>query len=180
MTASVSRIPNCNCMRIRGLKPHRKLLNTGEVSKIKISEGKVAATSAKQKIAELLLENCSDCSRMAAIPQGAFAACKVRRNLKRNSMITSMEDREKTGKESKFNMRPPLEGWELTPLKYNSKLMNSIWGLYNRYSVHNFKKNTDSNDGVFGSFVAAWKTISDCHVPATNSVTAAAVTKNNS
>ncbi|XP_034247105.1 uncharacterized protein LOC117648612 isoform X1 [Thrips palmi] len=29
------------------------------------------------------------------------------------------------------------------PLKYNSKLMNSIWGLYNRYSVHNFKKNTD-------------------------------------
>jgi len=30
------------------------------------------------------------------------------------------------------------------PMKYSSKLMNSIWGLYNRYSVHNFKKNTDA------------------------------------
>lgn len=28
-------------------------------------------------------------------------------------------------------------------MQYSSKLMNSIWGLYNRYSVHNFKKNTD-------------------------------------
>lgn len=35
---------------------------------------------------------------------------------------------------------------ELSPLKYNSKLMNSIWGLYNRYSVHNIKQqNTDGN-----------------------------------
>lgn len=39
-----------------------------------------------------------------------------------------------------------FSGRELTPLKYNSKLMNSIWGLYNRYSVHNFKKNTDADD----------------------------------
>lgn len=87
---------------------------------------------------------------MAAIPQGAYAVCKVRHNLERNSLITPIEKREKPGKENIFNVRPPVEGWELTPLKYNSKLMNSIWGLYNRYSVHNFKKNTDANEGVFG------------------------------
>lgn len=34
---------------------------------------------------------------------------------------------------------------ELSPLKYNSKLMNSIWGLYNRYSPHNVKKINDAN-----------------------------------
>lgn len=68
-------------------------------------------------------------------------------------------------------------GWELTPLKYNSKLMNSIWGLYNRYSVHNFKKN-NSNEGVFKTFVAAWKIIFHDRAPAANSVTA--VAKNSS
>lgn len=30
---------------------------------------------------------------------------------------------------------------EYSPNKYNDKLMNSIWGLYNRYSPHNVKKN---------------------------------------
>lgn len=29
---------------------------------------------------------------------------------------------------------------EQPPVKYNSKLMNSIWGQYNKYSVHNFKQ----------------------------------------
>jgi hypothetical protein len=36
------------------------------------------------------------------------------------------------------------------PAKYNSKLMNSIWGLYNRYSVHNFKKITGDAAASFG------------------------------
>lgn len=31
-----------------------------------------------------------------------------------------------------------------SPSKYCDKMMNSIWGLYNRYSVHNFKSNTSS------------------------------------
>ncbi|XP_018019150.1 uncharacterized protein LOC108675631 [Hyalella azteca] len=26
-----------------------------------------------------------------------------------------------------------------SPMMYNSKMMNSIWGMYNKYSVHNFK-----------------------------------------
>ncbi|CAL7946934.1 unnamed protein product [Xylocopa violacea] len=168
-------------MKFGVLKQEQKLriIVGNQQPKIKIYELRASTISVKRKIAELLFENCSDCARMAAIPQGAFAACKVRRNLERDAMITTME-RENAGKENAFNMRPPLEGWELTPLKYNSKLMNSIWGLYNRYSVHNFKKNTDSNEGVLGSLVAAWETITQSQAPATISATAIAAAKNNS
>lgn len=35
----------------------------------------------------------------------------------------------------------PVEVVQLPPVKYNAKLMNSIWGSYNRNSPHNFKKN---------------------------------------
>ncbi|KAK4874612.1 hypothetical protein RN001_013972 [Aquatica leii] len=61
---------------------------------------------------------------MSAVPQGAFMMKKYRENQQRNSkeQIPFFND----------NM-------ELNPLKYNSKMMNSIWGLYNRYSVHNLK-----------------------------------------
>lgn len=47
---------------------------------------------------------------MAAIPQGAFAACKVRYNEKRAISMSVMEGKEKTSKENIFNSRPPLEG----------------------------------------------------------------------
>ncbi|XP_011063127.1 PREDICTED: enoyl-CoA hydratase domain-containing protein 3, mitochondrial-like [Acromyrmex echinatior] len=101
-----------------------------------------------------------DCGKMASIPQSAFAVCKVRYN--EEQTVSMMKKKEKTEekKENVFNPRPPLEGWELMPLKYNSKLMNSIWGLYNRYSVHNFKKNTDAEKGARGGMaVAIWGTI---------------------
>ncbi|CAK9811935.1 hypothetical protein ANTQUA_LOCUS7023 [Anthophora quadrimaculata] len=170
------------CMKFGPLKKSRKLrrIKIVQPSKINTYKGETATISVEQKIAELLFETCSDCMRMAAIPQGAFAACKVRNNLERNVMITPIRGRGKGGKENIFNMRPPLEGRELTPLKYNSKLMNSIWGLYNRYSVHNFKKNTASNEGVFETFVAVSRAIFHTHEPAANSVTATAVAENNS
>lgn len=104
---------------------------------------------------------------MASIPQGAFAAWKVRCNEELAVSIPTMDRKEK--KENIFNPRPPLEGWELTPLKYNSKLMNSIWGLYNRYSVHNFKKNTDAEEGARGGVAAAiWGTILESQPQAAN------------
>lgn len=60
------------------------------------------------------------------------------------------------------------------PLKYNSKLMNSIWGLYNRYSVHNFKKNTDAEKGARGGVAAAiWGAILENQPPAANAAAAA-------
>lgn len=129
----------------------------------------------RRQITELFFENCIECGKMAAIPQGAFAACKIHWNEERAILMSMMEGEEKTGKENMFNPRPPLEGWELTPLKYNSKLMNSIWGLYNRYSVHNFKKNTDAADGACGGVAAAiWGAILQNHPPAANAAATAA------
>jgi len=57
---------------------------------------------------------------------------------------------------------------EPMPLKYNSKLMNSIWGQYNRYSVHNFKKNTDDEKEAYGGMTAAIWAILKKHLPAAN------------
>ncbi|XP_052128648.1 uncharacterized protein LOC113201682 isoform X2 [Frankliniella occidentalis] len=73
---------------------------------------------------------------MSAIPQGVLAARAVAAN---NAKMPEAARSEMA--------------FEHPPLKYNSKLMNSIWGLYNRYSVHNFKKNTDgeANNINFGS-----------------------------
>lgn len=88
------------------------------------------------------------------------------------------EEKDRPGKESVFNSRPLLEGWELTPLKYNSKLMNSIWGQYNRYSVHNFKKNTDADEGARDGVAAAiWGAILENHPPAANAAATAVVTE---
>lgn len=108
---------------------------------------------------------------MAAVPQSALAVRKVRCN---NERAVSMSVRGEKGKsdekkENTFKSWRPLEGWELTPLKYNSKLMNSIWGLYNRYSVHNFKKNTDAEEGARGGVAAAiWGAILENRPPAAN------------
>ncbi|ENN77886.1 hypothetical protein HUJ04_007879 [Dendroctonus ponderosae] len=61
-----------------------------------------------------------------SIQQGAFAAKKVRSN---------MEKRE----------RQYSNDGKLEASHYNSKYMNSIWGMYNRFSVHNLKKVMDRN-----------------------------------
>ncbi|KYN06701.1 PREDICTED: uncharacterized protein LOC108782832 [Cyphomyrmex costatus] len=130
----------------------------------------------RRQITELLFENCIDCGKMASIPQSAFAVCKVRCN--EEQIVSIMKKKEKTEekKENVFNPRPPLEGWELMPLKYNSKLMNSIWGLYNRYSVHNFKKNTDAEKGGRGGVAAAiWGTILEKQPSANAAVTATVI-----
>lgn len=60
---------------------------------------------------------------MSVVPQGVFAARKVRLNEEK--------------------LKNYSDGPSLAPTKYSSKYMNSIWGMYNRYSVHNLKKNLD-------------------------------------
>lgn len=48
---------------------------------------------------------------MAAVPQAAFAASKVRRNEKHdNNMISVIEGKEKAGKENTYNSRFYQEG----------------------------------------------------------------------
>ncbi|XP_044253337.1 uncharacterized protein LOC123004241 [Tribolium madens] len=60
---------------------------------------------------------------MSVVPQGVFAARKIRQN----ERILKNYNHDSC----------------LTPTKYSSKYMNSVWGMYNRYSVHNLKKNMD-------------------------------------
>ncbi|XP_078044785.1 uncharacterized protein LOC144474109 [Augochlora pura] len=183
MTVSTDSDRSCMKFRVTRYQGRRsKRAAVDRFAEIKITGvGKTKDIVVKKEIAELLFETCTGCKKMAAIPQGALTACKVRRNLERNTMISHpIDKKEKTGKDVLFSSRLSVEGRELTPMKYNSKLMNSIWGLYNRYSVHNFKKNTDANDGVFGSFVAILGAAFDSHAPAANKMAAAAVAENNS
>lgn len=166
-----------SCMRL-GTTPkfdtqgHRKVEGIQLPAGRKIREN-LRGILTKKQIRELLFENCFECGKMAAIPQGAFAACKVRANRDRSFLTLPNEEREKPEKESTHNPRSPLEGWELTPLKYNSKLMNSIWGLYNRYSVHNFKKNTDSDEAVSRRFATVCSCILESSAPVVTKVMAA-------
>lgn len=76
---------------------------------------------------------------MAAIPYGAFASCKAMRK----DMDTDLKvSRSIAAYEPKIPNRKVLE---YTPVQYNSKMMNSIWGFYNRYSPHNIKKSCDAD-----------------------------------
>uniref|UniRef100_A0A1B6LCF1 Uncharacterized protein n=1 Tax=Graphocephala atropunctata TaxID=36148 RepID=A0A1B6LCF1_9HEMI len=81
---------------------------------------------------------------MSSIPQGAFAAFKVRQGM----VIEKPIGFEKYKEEKQGIHYPPVNSKlvDQSPLKYNSKMMNSIWGQYNRYSVHNMKKNTDAKE----------------------------------
>ncbi|KAG5880112.1 hypothetical protein JTB14_027052, partial [Gonioctena quinquepunctata] len=66
---------------------------------------------------------CNQEEAMTAVPQAAFAAKKIRQNEDKLKAIQRNSD----------------------PMNYSSKYMNSIWGQYNRYSVHNLKKIMDVN-----------------------------------
>ncbi|XP_016953651.1 uncharacterized protein LOC108026949 [Drosophila biarmipes] len=79
-------------------------------------------------------------AKMAAIPQGAFAACKIREQFNERELIVARLRSAASDKGSVDNGNASTQR-EYSPNKYNDKLMNSIWGLYNRYSPHNVKKN---------------------------------------
>lgn len=81
---------------------------------------------------------CPDCNKMPSLPQGAFAACKIRAQMDRSETVAKMSTGEKQPEIGVVHNRK-LTDW--SPLKYNSKLMNAIWGSYNRYSPHNIKSN---------------------------------------
>lgn len=100
---------------------------------------------------------------MTSIPFGVHAAQKVRANMNLTSNVShSSKNGNKWHKDQNAdysyssNQRNLnsfiLISWahslsaesEVSPSKYCDKMMNSIWGLYNRYSVHNFKSSTSS------------------------------------
>ncbi|XP_075166592.1 uncharacterized protein LOC142238753 [Haematobia irritans] len=94
----------------------------------------------RKQVIQNILEICQDCTKMAALPQGAFVACKLREQYRDRDLIVSRVKSGGDKNETKFfNGNKKL--MEYSPVKYNEKLMNSIWGLYNRYSPHNIKSN---------------------------------------
>uniref|UniRef100_A0A182QLL7 Uncharacterized protein n=1 Tax=Anopheles farauti TaxID=69004 RepID=A0A182QLL7_9DIPT len=96
-------------------------------------------------LATALFNTCEDCDRMACLPQSAFAVHKIRQAQHEKDLTVARMMGDKQG--PRYMDKNTLD---LTPVKYNGKLMNSIWGLYNRYSPHNFKKNNGSVGGFFG------------------------------
>lgn len=97
---------------------------------------------------------------MPSIPQGAFAACKIREHINKKSKNDNgngnqMKNNNNQIAKMKFNEMPDpnkyfcnKELMKYLPVKYNEKFMNAIWGHYNHYSPHNIKSNdTASNSG---------------------------------
>lgn len=93
----------------------------------------------QQDLADVLFEQCGECNKMASLPQAAFAVHKLRKPQNEKNLTVARQSMDK--QESPRYMKT----LDLTPVKYSDKLMNSIWGLYNRYSPHNFKKNNGSD-----------------------------------
>ncbi|KAL7738519.1 hypothetical protein ACLKA6_006825 [Drosophila palustris] len=73
-----------------------------------------------------LLNNLSLSIVDMALPQGAFAACKLREQFQERDMILSRLRAANNADKADNNAQR-----EYSPVKYNDKLMNSIWGLYN-------------------------------------------------
>lgn len=97
----------------------------------------------QQDLADVLFEQCGECNKMASLPQAAFAVHKLRKPQNEKNLTVARQSMDK--QESPRYMKT----LDLTPVKYSDKLMNSIWGLYNRYSPHNFKKNNGSDQQYF-------------------------------
>lgn len=98
----------------------------------------------QQNLADALFDHCGDCNRMASLPQAAFAVHKLRKPQNEKNLAVARQSMD--GKQESPRYMKTLD---LTPVKYSDKLMNSIWGLYNRYSPHNFKKNNGSDQQYF-------------------------------
>lgn len=75
---------------------------------------------------------------MPTLPQGAFAAYKIRAQQDKKMAMAKVQINEK---QPDLRIFPNKKLMDLSPLKYNSKFMNAIWGHYNRYSPHNIKSN---------------------------------------
>lgn len=70
---------------------------------------------------------------MPSLPQAAFAVRKIR---EQNS-----KSKKQDGSGGSNSVLYQQKSMEYSPVKYNEKFMNAIWGHYNRYSPHNIKSN---------------------------------------
>lgn len=98
----------------------------------------------RYQLADALFDQCGDCNKMASLPQAAFAVHKLRKSPQNEKNLAVARQSMDKQESPRF-----MKTLDLTPVKYSDKLMNSIWGLYNRYSPHNFKKNNGSGQQYF-------------------------------
>lgn len=98
----------------------------------------------RHDLADALFEQCGDCNKMASLPQAAFAVHKLRKSSQNEKNLAVARQSMDKQESPRF-----MKTLDLSPVKYSDKLMNSIWGLYNRYSPHNFKKNNGSDQQYF-------------------------------
>ncbi|KAI8439481.1 hypothetical protein MSG28_013252 [Choristoneura fumiferana] len=96
---------------------------------------KIEALYEATLVSDIFFNLCKACQvkGMASIPPSAFSAGRIRETQRDMKVSNVKSGRDPNAKIFNTNFM------ELSPLKYNSKLMNSIWGLYNRYSPHNVK-----------------------------------------
>jgi len=104
-------------------------------------------------LAQLLFECSKDNTKMPSLPQGAFAAYKVREQNNKNIQVAKMKNPEKQETTKLFNSNKKL--MEYSPVKYNEKFMNAIWSHYNHYSPHNIKSNDAAVAASAGHLMAA-------------------------
>ncbi|XP_055625140.1 uncharacterized protein LOC129767897 [Toxorhynchites rutilus septentrionalis] len=97
-------------------------------------------------LASVLFGKCGDTNNMACLPQAAFAVHKLRKQQNEKDLAVARLTTDKQDVPRYMNNQT----LDLTPVNYSDKFMNSIWGLYNRYSPHNFKKNNGSVQQYFG------------------------------
>lgn len=76
---------------------------------------------------------------MASIPVTSYSATKVHDHVKKQQQ---RGDKRKADPGS-TNFRTETFDVNHVPPNYNSKLMNSIWGMYNLYASHAFQKNSE-------------------------------------
>jgi len=120
--------------------PTEDYLSPVSADKILIFGGCNICNTQDKHFAEILFDYCADCNRynMPALPQSAFAVHKIRAHMEKNMTVAKVQ----TGEKQPDNrIYPNKKLMDYTPVKYNSKFMNAIWGHYNRYSPHNIKSN---------------------------------------
>uniref|UniRef100_A0A1B0GQF9 Uncharacterized protein n=2 Tax=Phlebotomus papatasi TaxID=29031 RepID=A0A1B0GQF9_PHLPP len=102
---------------------------------------------------------------MPSLPQGAFAACKIGQKFSSEKDTSVMRIPPLFGQDKQhYSNNKKL--MEYTPVKYNGKMMNSIWGLYNKYSPHNIKNVSDVEESwkvapEQGKYFTAQSTMND-------------------
>uniref|UniRef100_A0A336LUR1 CSON004848 protein n=1 Tax=Culicoides sonorensis TaxID=179676 RepID=A0A336LUR1_CULSO len=127
---------------------NQKLINSKVVTidKIDTAAGIFLHRLDKDYISDVIFEVCKDCFKMPSVPQGAFAVHKVKEKQKHVAVCKS--DNCNDDNKGRFDLKHNFS--KLGPVKYNEKMMNSIWGRYNRNSPHNFKKNNAADATMVG------------------------------